>query len=51
MKEKVVNTNKSNLQIFAEMYEGLEVLEKMGYSLDSMTCGELKKLLYKKIVG
>lgn len=51
MKEKVVNADKSNLQIFAEMYEGLEVLEKMGYSLDSMTCADLKKLLYKKIVG
>ena len=51
MEQEVINTNKSNLQIFAEMYEGLEVLEKMGYSIDSMTCGELKKLLYKKIVG
>lgn len=51
MVQEVVNTNKSNLQIFVEVYEGLEVLEKMGYSLDSMTCGELKKLLYKKIVG
>ena len=51
MKEKVVNTDKSNLQIFAEMYEGLEVLKKMGYSLVSMTCADLKKLLYKKIVG
>ena len=51
MKQEVVNTDKSNLQIFAETYQGLEVLEKMGYSLDSMTCGELKKLLYKKIVG
>ena len=43
--------HKSNLQIFAETYEGLEVLEKMGYSLDNMTCEELKKLLYYKIVG
>lgn len=43
--------NKSNLQIYGEIYEGLEQLEKMGYSLDNMTCGELKKLLYKKIVG
>jgi hypothetical protein len=51
MKQDVANTDKSNLQIFAETYEGLEVLEKMGYSLDNMTCGELKKLLYKKIVG
>ena len=51
MEQEVVNTDKSNLEIFAEMYEGLEVLEKMGYSLDNMTCGELKKLLYKKIVG
>ena len=51
MKEEVVNTDKSNLQIFAETYQGLEVLGKMGYSLDNMTCGELKKLLYKKIVG
>lgn len=51
MKEEVVNTDKSNLQIFGETYEGLEHLEKMGYSLDNMTCGELKKLLYKKIVG
>ena len=51
MKEEVVNTDKSNLQIFGEIYEGLEQLEKMGYSLDNMTCGELKKLLYKKIAG
>ena len=51
MKQEVVNTDKSNLQIFAETYQGLEVLEKMGYSLDSMTCEELKKILYKKIVG
>ena len=51
MKEEVVNTDKSNLQIYGEIYEGLEQLEKMGYSLDNMTCGELKKLLYKKIVG
>lgn len=42
--------NKSNLQIYGEIYEGLEHLEKMGYSLD-MSCAELKKLLYKKIVG
>ena len=51
MVQEVVNTDKSNLQIFAEAYEGLEVLEKMGYSLDSITCADLKKLLYKKIVG
>lgn len=51
MEQEVINTDKSSLQIFAEMYEGLEYLEKMGYSLDSMTCEELKKLLYKKIVG
>lgn len=51
MKEEVDNTDKSNLQIFGEVYEGLEQLEKAGYSLDNMTCGELKKLLYKKIVG
>lgn len=51
MKKEVVNTDKSNLQIYGEIYEGLEQLEKMGYSLDNMTCGELKKLLYKKIVG
>ena len=51
VKQEVVNTDKSNLQIFAETYEGLEVLEKMGYSLDDMTCADLKKLLYKKIVG
>ena len=51
MKQEVVNTDKSNLQIFGEVYEGLEALEKMGYSLDNMTCVELKKLLYKKIVG
>lgn len=50
MKEEVVNTDKSNLQIYGEIYEGLEQLEKMGYSLD-MSCTELKKLLYKKIVG
>ena len=49
--EEVVNTDKSNLQIFGEVYEGLEQLEKMGYPIDNMTCGELKKLLYKKIVG
>ena len=51
MEQEVVNTDKSNLQIFAEVYEGLEHLKKMGYSLDNMTCGELKKLLYHKIVG
>jgi hypothetical protein len=51
MEQEVVNTNKSNLQIFAEVYGGLEHLKKMGYSLDNMTCGELKKLLYHKIVG
>ena len=50
-KQEVVNTDKSNLQIFAETYQGLEVLENMGYSLDNMTCTDLKKLLYKKIVG
>lgn len=51
VEQEVVNTDKSNLQIFAEVYEGLEHLKKMGYSLDNMTCGELKKLLYYKIVG
>ena len=51
MKEEVVNSDKSNLQIFGEVYEGLEYLEEMGYSLDDMTCADLKKLLYKKIVG
>lgn len=51
IKQEVVNTDKSNLEIFAEVYEGLDALEKMGYSLDNTTCGELKKLLYKKIVG
>jgi hypothetical protein len=51
MEQEVVNTDKSNLQIFGEVYEGLEYLEEMGCSLDSMTCGELKKLLYHKIVG
>ena len=51
IEQEVVNTDKSNLQIYGEIYEGLEELEKMGYSLDNMTCGELKKLLYKKIVG
>lgn len=51
VEQKTVSTNKSNLQIFGETYEGLVVLEEMGYSLDDMTCGELKKLLYKKIVG
>ena len=51
MEQEVVNTDKSNLQIFGEVYEGLEVLEEMGYSLDNMTCADLKKLLYHKIVG
>ncbi len=50
MEQEVVNTDKSNLQIYGEIYGGLEQLEKMGYSLD-MSCAELKKLLYKKIVG
>lgn len=49
--QEVVNADKSNLQIFAEVYEGLEKLEKIGYSLDNMTCADLKKLLYKKVVG
>lgn len=31
IEQNVVNTDKSNLQIFAEVYEGLEVLEKMGW--------------------
>lgn len=51
IEQNVVDTDKSNLQIFAEVYEGLEVLEKMGCSLDDMTCADLKKLLYIKIVG
>lgn len=51
MCQEVDNTDKSNLQFFGEIYEGLEHLEKMGYSLDNMTCGELKKLLYNKIVS
>ena len=51
IEQEVANTDKSNLQIFGEVYEGLEHIEKMGYPLDKMTCGELKKLLYKKIVG
>ena len=51
IKEEVVNTDKSVLQIYGEIYEGLEQLEKMGYSLDDMTCADLKKLLYNKIVG
>lgn len=51
MKEEVINTDKSKLQIFGEVYEGLEHIEEMGYPLENMTCGELKKLLYKKIVG
>ena len=42
--------DKSNLQIFGEVYEGLEELEKMGYPINDMTCVDLKKLLYKKIV-
>ena len=44
-------TTISPLEIFGNTYEGLEYLEKMGYSLDNMTCADLKKLLYKKIVG
>ena len=51
IEQKIVDTDKSVLQICGEIYEGLEYLEEMGYSLDNMTCGELKKLLYKKIVG
>ena len=51
MWQEVDNTNKSSLQIFGEVYEGLEELEKMGYPISDMTCVELKKLLYKKIVG
>lgn len=51
IEQEVVDSDKSILQIFGEVYEGLEVLEKMGYSLDDMTCADLKKLLYKKIVG
>ena len=51
MWQEVDNTNKSSLQIFGEVYEGLEELEKMGYPINDMTCVELKKLLYKKIVG
>ena len=51
MEQKVVNTDKSNLQIFGEIYEGLEELEKIGYPINDMTCADLKKLLYKKIVG
>ena len=51
VEQEVVNTDKSVLEIFGEVYEGLEVLEEMGYPLDSMTCAGLKKLLYKKIVG
>ena len=50
MEQEVVNTDKSDLQIYGEIYEGLEHLEKKGYPLD-MSCIELKKLLYKKIVG
>ena len=44
-------TTISPLEIYGNTYEGLEYLEKMGYSLDDMTCGELKKLLYHKIFG
>ena len=44
-------TTTSPLEIYGNIYEGLEYLEKMGYSLDNMTCADLKKLLYKKIVG
>ena len=51
IEQKIVNTDKSNLEIFAETYQGLEVLENMGYPLDDMTCADLKKLLYTKIVG
>ena len=51
IEQKVVDTDKSVLQIYGEIYEGLEYLEEMGYSLDDMTCADLKKLLYKKIVG
>lgn len=51
MWQEVDNTVKSNLQIFGEVYEGLEELEKMGYPINDMTCANLKKLLYKKIVG
>lgn len=51
IEQKIVNTDKSNLEIFAETYQGLEALENMGYSLDDITCADLKKLLYKKIVG
>ena len=41
---------KSNLQIFEEVYDGLDELEKIGYPINDMTCADLKKLLYKKIV-
>lgn len=51
MWQEVDDTVKSNLQIFGEVYEGLEELEKMGYPINDMTCVDLKKLLYKKIVG
>ena len=51
MEQEVVNTDKSNLQIFGEVYEGLEELEKMGYPINDMTCVDLKNFLYKKIVG
>lgn len=49
--KRLANTDKSTLQICSEIYKGLEHLEKIGHSLDNMTCGELKKLLYEKIVG
>lgn len=51
MWQEVDDTVKSNLQIFSEVYEGLEHLEKIGYPINDMTCIDLKKLLYKKIVG
>lgn len=51
MWQEVDDTVKSNLQIFGEVYEGLEHLEKIGYPINDMTCVDLKKLLYKKIVG
>ena len=51
MWQEVDNTNKSSLQIFGEVYEGLEELEKMGYPINDMTCVDLKNFLYKKIIG
>ena len=51
VEQEVVNTDKSVLQICGEIYEGLEYLEKIGCSINDMTCADLKKLLYKKIVG